>query len=191
MVEDLRTAGQKTASLHLQLVVLRCQAGDERAFAALLDQFGEKTLRYLRGLLGDDADDVQQDVWLTVFKGISALANPGAFRTWLFQLTRHRAIDCLRARKREHERLEDLPLEDVAANDEPDDVATVDIDETTLAEAFAAIPELQREVLLLRYRDDLSYDEIAVVVGCPMGTVRTRLHHAKRKLRELLHREDL
>jgi RNA polymerase sigma-70 factor, ECF subfamily len=191
MVDDNHRAERQAGSLRLQLLVVRCQAGDERAFAMLLDQFGEKTLRYLRGLLGEDADDVQQEVWLAVFKGIATLANPAAFRTWLFRTTRHRAIDFLRAQKRERELTADAGVDDTVASDGYDEAFTVDVSETTLAKAFAAIPAFQREVLLLRYRDDLTYEEIAVVVGCPIGTVRTRLHHAKRRLRKLLHPEEL
>jgi len=56
---------------------------------------------------------------------------------------------------------------------------------------LADLPPLQREVVLLRYRDDMSYAEIALIVGCPIGTVRTRLHHAKRQLLERLKRGDL
>src|SRR4051812_6284894 len=181
----------RAASLQLQLLVLRCQAGDERAFATLLDEFGDKTLHYLRGLLGEDADDVQQEGWLAVVKGLGALANPAAFRTWVVRTTRHRAIDFLRARKRERELIDDTAVDDIAASDDSGDVSTVDVSETALAAAFAAIPPPQRDVLLLRYRDDLTYEEIAIVVACPIGTVRTRLHHAKRRLRELLHREDV
>lgn len=179
------------SSTSLYLLVLRCQAGDERAFAALLDAFGEKTLHYLRSMLGDDADDVQQEVWLAVFNSIATLADPSAFRTWLFRTTRYRAIDCLRVRKRERELFDDTTADAVAASEAHDDVATFDLGGTALDAALAAIPPPQREVVLLRYRDDLTYEEIAAVVGCPIGTVRTRLHHARRRLRQLLHREDL
>ena len=174
--------------LSLQLLVLRCQAGDERVFARLMDTFGSKTLRYLRGLVGDDAEDVQQEVWLTVYRGISALSNPGAFRTWLYRTTRHRAVDFLRRTKRERELIDDVPIEQVEVSDAGDQGEFAAVDESELAAALMAIPPPQREVLLLRYRDDMSYHEIALVVGCPIGTVRTRLHHAKRRLRELLER---
>ena len=118
MVEPHRAQRQAAG---LALLVVRCQAGDERAFAALLDAFGDKTLRYLRGMLGDDADDAQQEVWLAVFKGIRGLTDPGAFRTWLFRATRHRAIDVLRRRKRERELIDDTPAEEVAVSDEGTD----------------------------------------------------------------------
>ena len=173
--------------LRLHLTVLRCQSGDERAFATLMEQFGAKTLAYLSGIIGDDAEDVQQEIWLSVYRRIRELANPSAFRTWLFRITRHRAIDALRRRTRERELLLDAAEEIVAVTET--DAAPESfggIDAATLEAALARIPPPQREVLLLRYRDDLSYEEIAVVVGCPIGTVRTRLHHAKRKLNEQL-----
>jgi RNA polymerase sigma-70 factor, ECF subfamily len=169
--------------LRLHLLVLRCQAGDERAFADLVGRFGPRTLAYLRGLLGDDAEDVQQEVWLAVYRGLRSLANPRAFRTWLFRTTRHRAVDWLRARRRERELLEDAAREVDAAVD-VDDGALDDgvIDEPTLTRAVATLSPIHREVLLLRHRDDLSYAEIALVVGCSVGTVRSRLHHARLRL---------
>jgi RNA polymerase sigma-70 factor, ECF subfamily len=180
-----RSARPQDLSLHL--LVLRCQAGDETAFARLLDAFGGKTLGYLRGLIGDDADDVQQEVWIAVYRSIHTLANPAAFRTWLFRTTRHRAVDYLRRRKREKELIDDVSIEEVQTSD---DAAIATIDAALLERALAAMPPPQREALLLRYRDDLSYAEIAIVVGCPIGTVRTRLHHAKRRLHELLEKEN-
>lgn len=167
----------------LHLLVLRCQAGDERAFARLLDQFGDRTLRYLRGLVGDDAEDVQQELWLAVYTNVKRLANPHAFRTWLFRITRHRAIDFLRSARRERALFDDVELEAVdVASDQ--DTPPPDLDH--LGAALEAIPPPQREALLLKYQDDLSYEEIAVVVGVPIGTVRTRIHHGKKKLAHLL-----
>ena len=173
------------AGLALQFLVMRCQAGDERAFESLLSQFGERTHRYLSGLIGDAADDVQQEVWLTVYRRLRELANPAAFRTWLFRVTRHRALDHLR-RERRH----DAFLADVAAASPavvaPDEDETISLSGTDAAAAMAALSPAHREVLVLRYQDDLSYTEIAVVVGCSVGTVRSRLHHAKARLAELL-----
>ncbi|HEY3934972.1 MAG TPA: RNA polymerase sigma factor [Gemmatimonadales bacterium] len=170
--------------LQLRLLVVRCQAGDELAFARLLETFGPRTLRYLRGILDDDADDVQQEVWLSVYRSIATLADPGAFRTWLFSTTRRRAIDHRRRLTRDHAIFDEIAI-DVAAGPDAFEPAFTDAE---LDAVLAALPDSQREVVLLRYRDDMTYSEIAVIVGCPVGTVRTRLHHAKRKLRELLQR---
>jgi RNA polymerase sigma-70 factor (ECF subfamily) len=174
----------------LHLLVLRCQAGDEKAFTRLYEMFGDKTLGYLRGLVGDDALDVQQDVWLSVFKNIRGIVNPSAFRTWLFRTTRHRAMDYLRGARRERELIDDVGIEVVDFSDEASGGWFEGIDESDMDVALTSMPPPQREVLLLRYRDELSYKEIALVVGCPMGTVRTRLYHAKRRMQELLKRGE-
>jgi RNA polymerase sigma-70 factor (ECF subfamily) len=176
--------------LQLHLLVLRCQAGDERAFGQLVDRFAARTLAYLRGLTGEEAEDVQQDVWLTVYRSIGGLSNPGGFRTWLFRTTRHRAIDWLRRRKRERELMEDVALElqDAGVTGDADPMPAISA--VRFDAMLAGLPPPQREVLLLRYRDEMSYAEIALVVGCPIGTVRTRLHHAKRRLQEQLDRGE-
>jgi RNA polymerase sigma-70 factor (ECF subfamily) len=150
-----------------------------------MEQFSTRTLRYLRGLVGDSAEDVQQEVWLSVYRHIAGVANPGAFRTWLFRTTRHRALDFLRKERRERELIVDVPIdavsESLAADDDPEPVDALLPDD-----AFAELTAPQREVLLLRYRDDMSYAEIALIVGCSIGTVRSRLHYAKLRLQELI-----
>ena len=172
--------------LSIHLLVIRCQTGNESAFARLYEIFGEKTLRYLTGILGDDAPDVQQELWLSVYRRIRHVGNPNAFRTWLFRSTRHRAIDFLRSVKRERELLDDISIEGLELTDEDEGVSSETVDEDSLKLALETIPPAQREVLLLRYRDDMSYAEIALVIGCPIGTVRTRLHYAKRRMHELI-----
>ena len=168
----------------LYLLVLRCQAGDESAFAALLRSFGERTLAHLRTLVGDDAEDVQQEVWLTVYRRLPALSNPRAFRTWLFRTTRHRAIDYLRARSREREIFDQTSVDDdrFIAAEEP----SLDLAGGSVAAVFAQLAPAHREVLRLRYEEDLSYAEIALVLGCAIGTVRSRLHNARRLLQALV-----
>jgi RNA polymerase sigma-70 factor, ECF subfamily len=181
MTDDTPAAADE--SLRLHLLVLRCQAGDDQAFARLYHSFSARTLAHLRGLIRDDAEDVQQEVWLTVYRSIRTLGNPDGFRTWLYRTTRHRAIDFLRKRRRQQELVDEVASMAQEATSEPD-AGLPEIDPAALDRAIAELPALQREALLLRYRDHLSYADIAVVVGCPLGTVRTRLHHAKRRLEE-------
>ena len=172
-------------------LVLRCQAGDESAFTDLFDRFGPRTLRYLEGLLGSDAAaDVQQEVWLAVFRRISRVTNPGAFRTWLYQTTRHRAIDVLRKEKRESELLDVLTVEEPQPVEVPTDPVAEALDRRSLEVGLAELSTTHREVLLLRYWEGMSYGEIALISGCSVGTVRSRLHHAKRRLREALDRPE-
>jgi RNA polymerase sigma-70 factor (ECF subfamily) len=86
--------------------------------------------------------------------------------------------------------MDDLASEATQADEDTPPDAVAGMDASALDSALKAMPPPQREVMLLRYRDDMSYNEIALVVGCPIGTVRTRLHHAKRRLQELLTRGE-
>lgn len=187
MRPEIKPRPSTRTEIRLHLLVLRCQAGDERAFGLLLDWFGDRTLTYLEGLVGqNDAEDVHQEVWLSVYRGIRTLHNPRAFRTWLFRATRHHAIDFLRRCKRE-QRLLELAAVEAKISEEAAGEPDVPIDRDVVLDAvLSELTPAHREVMLLRFRDDLSYAEIAMVVGCPIGTVRTRLHNAKRKIYQLL-----
>jgi RNA polymerase sigma-70 factor, ECF subfamily len=176
----------RSSALRLHLLVLRCQAGDERAFARLMDAFGDRTLRYLRGLVGDGAEDVQQEVWLTVYRRIATLDDPRRFRTWLYRTTRHRAIDHLRSRRRERELFADDDPADVSGAAGASDTEDATLDPELLDRMLNRLSSVHREALTLRYRDGLSYAEIATVAGCSLGTVRSRIHNARLRLRELL-----
>lgn len=172
-----------TDALRLRLLVLRCQAGDDGAFARLMEQFGPRTLAHLRGLTGEVADDIQQELWLSVYRGLHRLADAGAFRTWLFQATRHRAIDHLRRLRRERELFADpgpMVVAEVTADETPLDLSQ------EVEDALGRLSPRQREVIMLRFQDGLSYEEIALVSGSPIGTVRSRIHLARQRLREML-----
>lgn len=176
--------------LLLHLLVVRCQAGDDGAFATLLERFGPRTLRYLQRLLGEEAEDVHQEVWLGVYRRIGQLASPGAFVTWLFSVARNGAVDHLRRRRRARELLDYVASESMVHGEYMADEqnATADmpdrLDGTELSALIAALPPVHREVILLRYVEELSYAEIAAVVGRSIGTVKSRLHHARRLLQE-------
>jgi RNA polymerase sigma factor (sigma-70 family) len=109
---------------------------------------------------------------------------PARFRTWLFQTTRHRAIDYLRKQKRERELVSQASNEATEVSEPAEESSTLDL--SNFDAVLAELPTPQQEALLLRYRDDLNYNEIALIVGCSVGTIRSRLHHAKRRMQELM-----
>lgn len=168
--------------LRLPLLVLQAQAGSEAAFATLLQEYDTATRRYLTALVGDDADDIQQELWIAVHRRLGELADPGAFRAWLFRAARHRAIDWLRKLKRERELFVDLDAEAMSIEQLPEN----GWDQEALTKAVARLPPIHREVVVLRYLNDLSYGEIALATGIPIGTVRSRLHHAHCGLRNIM-----
>ncbi len=169
--------------LREQLLVLRCQAGDENAFEELVARYHPRLRYYLRRILprADHADDVLQEVWLAVFRALPRLADPAALAAWLYRIARDKAS--VQWRERPPERLLDLSdlVEEPSQDDEfrPEDAQEIHagLDQLT--------PE-QREVLVLRFLEDMTYQQIAKVTGCPIGTVRSRLYYAKSALRRAI-----
>jgi RNA polymerase sigma-70 factor (ECF subfamily) len=139
----------------------------------------------LRGFLDPDAaDDVLQEVWLTVYQQIREVTNPAGFRAWLFRTARHRAIDVLRAERRRSRQAMEAFAEvgrwyGTRADLSPADTSALDA-------ALATLSPEHREAVQLRFLEDLTYADIASITGCPLGTVRSRIHHAKTKLRDFL-----
>jgi RNA polymerase sigma-70 factor (ECF subfamily) len=173
--------------LYEQVLVLRCQTGDETAFAQLVERYGPRLRYYLQKVFGrrDGAEDAWQDVWFIVFRKLRDLADPGAFTPWLYRIAQRRAHGVLRKRRpscRPMEEAEQLPDPGAEAPDfSPEDGQRI----------HAALDELSlehREVLVLRFLEDMAYEEIAAVTGCPIGTVKSRLWYAKRILRRILER---
>ena len=173
-----------------RVLVLRCQTGDARALEQLYLRHSARLGYYLRRLLdGDDAAaaDVQQDVWLTVVRKIGRLKAPGAFTVWLYRVARTRALDRLAARNG-HVTLETEPCPALELAEEPEPAFSPD-DAAAIHAALDRVGRAHRDVLLLRFMEDLSYEQIAEVLGCPFGTVASRLHTAKRALRRELEKQ--
>jgi RNA polymerase sigma-70 factor (ECF subfamily) len=176
---------QRLRDAHL---ALRCQLGEAEAFRELVAEM-ERPLLYFAGkLLGDDdaALDVLQQTWMRALRTIRRLENPEQVRSWLYSLVRGLAID--RIRKRDS--IQRLEQEYAEQNVEVDDEPTFD-DEDAVA-VHRAIDQLQprlKEMVLLHLLEDLPIAEVAAIVGCPEGTVKSRLHYGKRALRTLLTKE--
>jgi RNA polymerase sigma-70 factor (ECF subfamily) len=173
-----------TESVYERLLILRCQAGDGLAFAELFDRYGPRLQYYLRKLAGDalEMDDLLQEVWFDVFRALPKLADPGAFPAWLYRVARDRAFRHLRRRR--------PPCEPVAAHELADrDVEFTADDVAWVHSALDRLPPEHREVLVLRFLEGMAYGDVAQVVGCALGTVKSRIYHAKRGLRRAI--EDL
>jgi RNA polymerase sigma-70 factor (ECF subfamily) len=144
-------------------------------------------LRYfLRAMLrGErDVDDHLQEIWLDVYRGIARLNEPGVFAAWLYRIARNRAFRTLRKRREPSHSLDGIEL---PAKDDDETRWSAEDAEYLHAALNSLAPE-HREVLLLRFIEEMSYEDIARVTGCPVGTVRSRIHYAKRALRDVLER---
>lgn len=164
-----------------RVLLLRCQAGDPAAFAELVGRRQGRLAGYLRALLGSEAAaaDALQDVWPAAWRGLPRLRLAEALVPWLLRVARDRAFRELRRRG-----LPTVVADESLAAPEADGFTDDDAD--AVRAAVGRLPPAQRDVLLLRYVEGLNYDAIAAVTGVPVGTVRSRLFHAKRAAREIL-----
>jgi RNA polymerase sigma-70 factor (ECF subfamily) len=179
-----------------KLLLAKAKAGDEVSFELLLTGVKTKAyniaLRYLRD--PEDAMDASQEVFLRMFRFLSGFQEDSSFSTWLYRIGVNVCKDLLSKRSKRAEQ----PLE---ISDEEEDSRTVDIPDgrydpeqilegselrRTLAEAISALPDQQREMIVLRDIQGLSYEEIGQALCLESGTVKSRLFRARENLRKKL-----
>jgi RNA polymerase sigma-70 factor (ECF subfamily) len=177
-------------------VVRRVQDGDTEAFEHLVDRYKRKVFRLAFGVLRDqdEAMDVAQEAFVKAYRALPRFKGESAFYTWLFRITMNVALDRKRQRTARARALggEDVPPEEwertaVSPDPDPADEAAGRERRARIARALEALPEHHRAIIILGDIEGLAYREIAEVLGIPMGTVMSRLHHARRRLREVLH----
>ncbi len=168
-----------------ELLVLRIQEGDADASRLLVRLWHGRLRAHARRQTGRDdaADDVVQEAWLGIIRGIRRLRDPGQFPAWAYSIVTRQAALWIRKRQRHRsvERESSITPEPTPPPAQPIGAET---DVERLQHAMAALDPAERAMLHLRYDTDLSTDEIAVAMHIPAGTVKSRLFAIRRKLRE-------
>jgi len=166
-------------------IACRCQLGEPEGFELLVADMERPLFYYIVKLLGneDAALDVLQEVWVKVFRTIHALRAPEALRAWLYRVARGTALNRVRddSTRAHAEGALDEAEGAWPADPGPSPEAVLDVHA-----ALDRLDRRHREVLILLFREGLTIDEIARIVGVPPGTVKSRIHHAKRALGILL-----
>lgn len=165
-------------------LVLRAREGSDGAFERLVRRWQEPLWRHAFRLTGreDAAWDVLQEAWISIVAGLAGLREAEGFRRWAYTIVSRRAFDWRRKAGLGPE-LEEAVAEpaDERGGEDPDD---------SVARALARLPRDRRMLLTLFYVEDFSVEEMAEVLGIPEGTVKSRLHTARRELRERMERTE-
>ena len=184
---------RRDSELVEHLLVLRAQLGESDAFTGLFERYNSRLLYYLRRLVDPAAiaEDILQEVWLTVVKKITSLDQPEAFKAWIYRIAHNRAMTRLRRSQRVVP-LDELPveLEIDPQSLEENNVFLAEFDAAAVHRGLGRLSPPHREVLTLRYVGELSYEEIAEIVGCGLGTIRSRIYYAKKSLHDHLTSES-
>jgi RNA polymerase sigma-70 factor (ECF subfamily) len=180
-------------------LVRMARAGDDRAFQALVVRYQRKVYAVALGIVRDTdtAWDVAQEAFVRAHGHLAELEGEEAFAKWLFRITSHLSIDSVR---RERRSLKDS-LDDVAESElnsggegilstplglDPADNALRRELAGRMEAALSELPEIHREILVLRELEGLSYEDLAERLGIQKGTVMSRLFHARKKMQVLL-----
>jgi RNA polymerase sigma-70 factor (ECF subfamily) len=164
--------------------VVAAQQGDEAAFDTLYVTVQPGLLRYLRGLVGEDAEDVASEAWLQIVRDLPGLRDTHGFRRWAATIARHRALDHLRHHKRRPavatpiEELAQIP----ASHADPGDEAVETLSTEAAIALIASLPPDQAEAVLLRVVVGLDANAAAAVLHKRPGSVRVAAHRGLRRL---------
>ena len=170
------------------LLISRARGGDREAFGELVEQYRDNVYRLAYRMCGNayDADEAAQEAFVAAWRALPNFRGDAKFSTWLYRLTTNAAIDVMRREKR-HQTVGDGEMIEVADDaDSPQETVERTEQQEAVQEALATLSEEYREVLLLRYMEELDYAEIAEVLQLPSGTVKSRINRAKAALKNAL-----
>ena len=183
------TPERETADDHE--LVLRTKRGDRSAFEILVSRYQDRAYNVAYQILRhhEDALDVAQEAFARAYVSIARFQGKAGFYTWLYRILVNLAIDQTRVRERQNPISRDDPERGVALREmTPDPAGSLETKELRqqIVRAVACLPADQRAALTLREIDGLSYQEIARIMNCSIGTVMSRLYAARQKLQQLL-----
>ncbi len=194
----LPPAGERPPELSQQdeqALIQRCLAGEVEAFEPLVEKYRQRVWRLAYQILHDreEAWDCAQEAFVRAFHSLPAFRGQAAFYTWLFRITVNLATDRHRARGAQARAFgaERVPEEEWARTTpdpgtRPDQAAARAEQRERIRQALDALPPKARTIIMLSDIEGLSYREIADVLNCPIGTVMSRLHNARQRLKALL-----
>jgi len=180
-----------------RVLVVQAKTGDKKAFRKLVERHQRRAFAIAIGLVRDesDANEIVQEAFLRVFRGLEAFEGGSSFFTWLYRIVSNLAIDVMRKpSRRETEPLDPARLDDgvdqpliarIGGSDPEDAVRRREI-HVRIEEALSDLPPYHRGVILMREVEGMSYEEMAEAMGVSKGTIMSRLFHARRKLQRAL-----
>jgi RNA polymerase sigma-70 factor, ECF subfamily len=180
-----------------QQLVERAQRGDKSAFELLVAKYQRKLARLLSRFIRDPAEveDVAQEAFIKAYRALPSFRGESAFYTWLYRIGINTAKNYLVAMGRRAPTTTEFDSEDAENFEDGDQLRDVNTPENelmskqiaqTVNDTMEALPEELRTAIVLREIDGLSYEEIATVMNCPIGTVRSRIFRARETIAERL-----
>lgn len=160
----------------------------EEAFKLIVKEYHQKVYWQIRRmvLIHEDADDVTQNVFIKVYQNLASFKNESKLSTWIFRITYNETINFIHKNAKENNvSFEDYSI-NVANDLSSDEYFTGDEIEQKLQQAIASLPEKQRLVFMMKYYEELKYEQISEILGTSVGALKASYHHAVTKIKESL-----
>ncbi len=167
------------------------QKGNEASFNELVRRYQEKVYWIARRFLNDhdQADDVVQEVFVKIYSALKQFRAESSVYTWLYRITVNVALNALRKQKvRDFIRIDEYFEAAEDREEQPDAIIEKNEQQQLIEEAIARLPEKQKAVFLLRYYDELSYEDISQILKTSIGGLKANYFHAAKKIGEYVHR---
>ena len=176
-----------------QLPVADARAGEAAAWNALFRRYQLPLYVYVFELVQDEQAslDIVQETFINAVRHIGTLRENGKFASWLFGIAHQKCIQRWRRQEREWGAREELADNSVEFESAPDELLIRQEQEEEFMRMLGELPPPQRSVLLLHFMEEFSLEQIAQITGVAVGTVKSRLHYAKRALRKLVEEQRL
>ncbi|MFQ5490305.1 MAG: RNA polymerase sigma factor [Phycisphaerae bacterium] len=185
--------GRTHRDIQDELLVLQCQQGDAAALKTLISRWQPRLARLAWRLTADReaARDVVQDAWLAIVRGLRRLDDPARFRSWAYRIVNNKCADWTRRRVVQRSVARDL--QNAAVTKAADQTGKTDStgEVASMRQALKRLPDEQRSILSLHYLDGMGVADIARVLDVPVGTVKSRLYHARNRLKQAMERVEL
>lgn len=180
-----------------QALVERAQRGDQQAFGMLVEKYQRKLGRLLSRMVRDQAEveDVVQESFIKAYRALPNFRGDSAFYTWLYRIGINTAKNYLVSMGRRPQVSRDIEIEDAENFEDGEDLRTLETPESelmtkeiakTVNDTMMGLPDDLRTAITLRELEGLSYEEIATLMNCPIGTVRSRIFRARETIAEKL-----
>jgi RNA polymerase sigma-70 factor, ECF subfamily len=178
------------ADIDGEALLRRIAAGEEAAMAEFYKAYENSIYRFILSRMNDpfEAADILNEVMLEVWRGAGRFQGRSTVKSWIFGIARHKTLDRLRSRQRNAARAGEEPSEDIPDTDAVDPAEAIAATQNAgfVKHCLERMSAAHREVLHLTFFEDLTYGQIAEIAGCPEGTVKTRMFHAKRAMQHCL-----
>jgi RNA polymerase sigma-70 factor (ECF subfamily) len=171
-------------------LVSRCRAGDLDAFAQVYDRYERQVYRYALHILGhrDDADDIKQETFLKAYQAIGSFRSESSLQTWLLRICGNLCRDKIKSWDRRNVTYDSTLRDDELGGSDEEQGPQAVVERKMMTEiifkALRGMPPAQRELIVLHEVEDLSYEQIAAVLGCSRTSIKLRLFRARRSLKD-------